>query len=310
MFGGIARRRPSPPLLTVVAAATALAAATLTGCGGDDAESTAKDDRQAPNGKEVQRYSAAGEPPKVFIERTAKLLETAAGKKDCAQLVDVNGHSLTRFPCPPPKALSKSMASFEVVGVEEYGTGAVVDYRSGEVADGAAIVMFVAPDREWGISRFGIVTPPSTDTGDEETRDGYAETVDDYLAAVRKRDCDAFAEVVFIPGGDDRKVCDTLFPMTEELGQRLKDYPSAKPKYEGGNASYGFYSIETRHPTVENVTISIVATGDSSKPYAVLDAAPSPPAEEQELLRRQFEQQQKDDGGPDQPETSPSRKAS
>lgn len=301
MFGGgIGSRRWLPPLC-----AAALLGATFAGCGGGEDESTADDRERA---KVAEKYSAASESPRVFIKRTAKLLETASGKKDCAEIQDVNNHSLTRFPCPPPKALSRSMARFEVVGAEEYGTGAVVDYRSGQVDDGAAIVLFVAPDRRWGISRFGVTTDPSTESSDEDAREGYAEAVQDYLAAVRERDCKAFTAVVFLPG-DKRDVCDTTFALTKELGQRMKDFPSAKPKYEGGNASYGFYSIETRHPTVENMTISVVATGDSSKPYAVLDVAPSPPAEEQELIRRQFEQQQRSKQKPNQPTTSPSRKA-
>lgn len=307
MLGGIGRRR----LLTPLCAAALLGGGLLGGCGGDDDESAAEG-KGAREGKDIAAYSAAAEPPTVFIQRVARLLETAAAKKDCAEIEDVNRHSLTRFACPAAKPLRESMAEFEVVGAEEYGTGAVVDYESGGVADGATIVLFVAPDRKWGISRFGVVTPSSTETSDDEHRDGYTEAVEEYLAAVRARDCEAFEETVFVPAGSTTDVCKTVFLTTAELGQRLKDYPSAKLKYEGGNATYGFFSIETRSPTVQNVTISVLATGDSSKPYAVLDAAPSPSAESQELIRRQFEQQQKqpDDDGGDQPETSPSRKAS
>jgi hypothetical protein len=302
MFGGTTRR-----LLPSLCAAALLAAAALGGCGGDDDESTAKDKQPA---KQIKTFSAAGEPPEVFIERTARLLATVSEKKDCLELKDVNRHSLTRFPCPAPKSLRKSMASFEVVGSEEYGTGAVVDYKSGDVKDGAAILLFVAPDRKWGISRFGIITQPSTKTSDADNSEGYAKAVDDYLAAIRKRDCKAFAAVVFIPSESKQNVCKTTFALTEPLAKRMKDFPSAKPKYEGGNASFGFFSFETRHPDVESRTISVVATGGPAQRYLVLDVAPSPPAEELEAIRRQYQLQQKQKQKPDQPPSSPSRKAS
>jgi hypothetical protein len=90
MFGGI-RGWLAPPLCT----AALLAIAVIAGCSGDDEQSTAN---------EGPRYSAATEEAGVFIQRMAKLLETTADKKDCAQLEEINGRSVTRFTCPVDKA--------------------------------------------------------------------------------------------------------------------------------------------------------------------------------------------------------------
>ncbi|HEX2071746.1 MAG TPA: hypothetical protein VHF90_08895 [Thermoleophilaceae bacterium] len=296
MLGGNRGRRTQA--LCALVAVAAIAAA---GCGGDDEDGSAD---------AKPKFSAASEPSKTFIERMAKLLETTTEKKDCPLLEQINQRSFTRFPCPPPKELRQSMARFDVVETEVYGTGAVVDYKSGTAKDGAAVVMFVAPDREWGISRFGIITEPSVGTSDADSRDGYAKAVDDYLAAVRDRDCKAFVKVAFTNGADAKTACRTSFKGTEDLAKRLKANPSVKPKYEGGNSSYGFFTLETKKPKPENLTISVIkSTTESAAPYVVLDAAPSPTAAEQRQVIEQFKKQQRQKKPPNQPETSPSRKA-
>ncbi|HEX2162169.1 MAG TPA: hypothetical protein VHF88_10165 [Thermoleophilaceae bacterium] len=287
MVGGTIRRR-----LVVSVCALALGPVAAA-CGSDGDDGTAKSE---------PRIAAASEPEDVFIERMAKLLETTSAKKDCAQLEEINVRSFTRFPCPPAKDLRKSMASFEVVDTEDYGTGAVIDYKSGKAEDGAAIVLFVAPDRNWGIGRFGLITEPSIGTSDEESRSGYAEAVDKYLDAVRDRDCAAFKEVTFHADADQAEICETSFAGTEDLAKRLKADPSAEPIYQGGNRTYGFFTLETSKPVPpENSTISVIrAAGDS---YLILDVAPSPTADEQRRVRQQLREQQRK-GGPSSMEPS------
>jgi hypothetical protein len=272
-----------------------------TGCG-DDGDGAADDDRV--------KVAAATEPAKVFIERMTKLVETSRNKKDCAQLEQINARSVARFSCPAPKELRTSMARFEVIGAEEYGPGAIVDYKSGTAKDGAAVVLFAAPDRNWGIGRFGILTKPSTETSDEESRDGYAKAVDEFLAAIRERDCDSYVDVTF--NGDDKKdvVCQQTFPATNKLAKRLKSNPDVKPRYEGGNETFGFYSLEVAKPRPTSYTISIAkANAKGPRPYVVLDMTPGPTAAQQARARKAF-QKNRSDPNPDQPETSPSRKAS
>lgn len=292
MFGGSEGRRAFLCIAAVLAVGGAV------GCGSDD---------DASGEPQQRKYAAASETPEDFVRRLAKLLETTTAQKDCAQLMEINGRSFTRFPCPPPKGLRRSMASFKVVGAEIYGTGAVVDYKSGEVEDGAAIVMFTAPDRNWGVGRFGVVTEPSTRTSDEDSREGFEEAIDRYLSAVRERDCAAYAEVTFNADKTRQEVCKTVFPGTEALAKRLRSDPSATPKYEGGNASYGFFSLETSRPEPENLTISILKTGSGdSERYVILDAAPSPTAEQQRLVIEAFEEQRKRRATETEPTKKPS----
>lgn len=289
----------------VLLCACAVAASAAAGCGGTDEESTAT--RGAPE------YAMASEPSGTFAERMAKLLETTKAKRDCPQLEEINQRSLTRFPCPPAKTFSRSMAQFEVVGAKEYGTGAIVDYTSGAAKDGATIVLFAAPDRNWGISRFGIVTEPSTETSDEKNRAGFREAVNDYLAAVRERDCKAFTAVTFTGDASREEVCEKIFPTTRTLAKRLEDDPTAKPGYEGGNASYGFFTLETRKPKPANSTISVVAaaadstsSSDPANSYLVLDVAASPTAEQQRATIRALQRSKRRQRS--EPERSPARK--
>lgn len=289
MLGRVRGRLPA------VLCAGAMTMAVAAGCG-DDGDSTAKEDQA--------EVSAARESPDTFVMRMAKLIETTTSKKDCGELDKLNVRSVIDFGCPASKELRKSMRSFEVVGAEEYGTGAIVDYKSGAAKDGAAIVMFLAPSASWGVSRFGVVTKPSTGTSDAKHRAGYAKAVEMYLSAVRERDCDAYVSVTFNGGDKKSEVCKNVFPGTKKLTQFLERNPDAKPRYEGGNAAYGFSSLEITKPKSQSFTISIArATAESPQPYVVLDVTQSPTAAQQKAVRASKQAQDSD-----QPETSPSRK--
>lgn len=283
MFGGVRGRLAGAACLGVTMVVMA------GGCGGDD-DSTANDKPKA---------SSANEPAKVFITRLAKLIETSKTPKDCDALTAINNRSVTRFACPAPKELRDSMGSFETVGVEEYGTGAVVDYKSGKVKQGAAITLFVAPDTNWGVGRFGILSEPSAGTSDESNVNGFEDAINEYLAAVRERDCDTYVAITF--NGDEKKeaVCEGTFPQTKDLARRLKLDPSAKPVYEGGNEAFGFYSLETKKPKPRNLTISIAKKSPKAKgprPFVILDVTPSPTAAQAKAIER-FREQGKKPGG-------------
>jgi len=272
-------------LLPSLCIGVALGAVALNvGCGGDEEASGAKE----------PRFAAAEESPDAFMKRMAKLLETTTAAKDCAALEAINGRSYTRFPCPPPKSLRKSMARFELIGAKAYGTGGVVDYKSGEVEDGGSILLFVGVDRAWGVGRFGVIAGKTVGTSDEKSRDGFADAVDGYLDAVRTRDCDAYFDHSFNNSEKKKAVCRTVFPNTKALAKRLKDNPTAEPEYQGGNEQFGFYSLETSKPKPENVTISIAkATAKAPQPYVVMDVAPSPTAADQRRVVAEFEKQRR-----------------
>jgi hypothetical protein len=255
----------------------------VAGCGDeDDGSATAK-----------PKLSAANEPPKIFINRIAKLIETSVRKRDCAQLDDFASRSFVRFECPSPKAFRRSMASFKVAGTAEYGTGAVVDYKSGQAKDGASILLFAGPDRKWGISRFGIIGEPTVGTEDEASRAGYEKALKGYLEAVESRDCDAYFGYIAPFGKTKKEICKQSFPSTASLAKKLKANASAEPQYRGGNARFGFYTLETSKPKPENVTISIVKATAKSDSYAILDVAPSPTAADQRRVRAAAEKQRR-----------------
>jgi hypothetical protein len=283
MLGGTraARRRWRSCLAVMTALTAGLAAA---GCGGDEA-STAQ---------EEVRIQAATQPSQEFAGRLANLLRTTKKPAECLELNTIAARSFTRFPCPPPKPMARSMASFEIVDSDEYGTGAVVDYKSGEAKDGAALILFVAPNREWGISRFGMLTEPSVGTSDATSREGFDTAVDDYLAAVRDRDCKAYMEVAVTDSSDAKAVCKSAFAGTEGLADRLEASSDPAPVYEGGNRTFGFYTVETPKPKPRRTTVSVIRTESGGEDvYLVMDIAPSPTEAVLRRLQRQLDRQRK-----------------
>ncbi len=282
MLGSVrGSRRVLPCLFACIAAIAAVAAM---GCGDDESKET----------PEKPQIAAAKESAKTYVARTIKLIETTERKQDCAQLDVANQRSFFRPSCPPPKALRESMASFKLLGVEEYGTGAVADYRSGAAKDGASIVLFVGPGRDWGISRFGVFSSGTVGTSDEESRDGFDEALEGYLDAVRKRDCAAFIDHA-ATDSKGKQICHTEFAATETLARKLKANPKAEPAYQGGNEMFGFYTLETKKPDPENLTISTIKAADQpADRYLVLTVAPSPTAAEQRRVRRQIAKQQRE----------------
>jgi hypothetical protein len=282
--------------------AAALTAGALVACGDDGEEPRAVAD-VAPI------YGVAAEPPGPFVERLAKLLETTTEKRQCAQLDDIMQRSYARFPCPPEPDLRASMARFAMVDAEAYGTGAVADYKSGTAKDGAAILMFVGPDRNWGVSRFGMITPPSVGTSDADSRAGFVSAVDAYLQAVRDRDCKAYVRSAFTDGRKGQEVCRGQFVGTEDLAKRMKADPSARPRYMGGNAVYGFFSLETSKPKPESSTISVVKGGSGSDSvYDVVDVAPSPTSAAQRDARQRLREALRDRRPPGMAPASSSKK--
>lgn len=280
MFGGIR-------VVLLLAAVCVSAAVVAIGCGDSDGDSTASDG--------PAKIEVANEPPDAFIRKTTKVLETATRNKDCQVIYGLNGISVLRLPCPAPKPFRKSMGSFKISGAKAYGPGAVIDYTSGNVKDNAAIVLFATPDRSWGFGAFGLLSPRSVGTSDADNRADYRAALDTYLAAVRKRDCKEYIRASFTKAKSEEKVCSTQFKETKPFGVRLQKNPNAKPKYEGGNGNYGFFSIETAKPALASTTVAIASAGTKQgKPvYLALEWAPGPTNEELQRVRRAYKEQQR-----------------
>lgn len=270
----------------VVVACVVVLASGGVGCGsGGQGDSTAA---------EKPKIAPAQEPARVFAQRFTRLLATARAKKDCAEIEAVSSRSHARFRCPSPRTLAKSMESFELIAAEEFGTGAVVDYRSGEVRDGASITLFVGPDRNWGIGRFGVIAGRTVGTSDEATRDGYERAVDDYLAAARDRDCRAYAEAVFTGQASRSEVCESVRSGVGGLTKLLESNPAVRATYAGGNGTFGFFNLETEKPEPTNATISVMRVDEGGRDrYVILDRAASPTQAALRRLLRQYREQRK-----------------
>lgn len=249
-------------LLTACVAACVVAA----GCDGGD-------DGRTPAATQVSQ--AKGSPARL-AERLGELLAQTTSKKDCKPLERISRRSLESFACPPTSELRRSMASLEVTGAAVYGTGAVVDYRSG-AADEGAMVMFLDPDRKWAVSRFGLLQQPSAGTSDEESRPGFDRAVAGFLRAARQRDCDLFRKHFATFSADPKAVCLREFQQTRELGQALEASGAPAPDYLGGNEAFGFYALRLAKPEPRYLTISVIKTTSGSlRPFLVLNAAPGP----------------------------------
>jgi len=266
-------------LLGLVAVAVA---ATLASCGGADSsgDTTSAD---APE-------SLAIRPADEFVRRLATLLKSSVKKPDCDEIALIDSRSNVTIPCPAPVELRQEMGTLRVRGSEEHGPAAVIDYRTNSEWDGATVLAVVAPDRFWTIARFGLPAAGSIGTSDADSRDGFEDTVERYLAAVRERDCEAFLTVTRTDGLSGSEACKRLFEPTKRVAKRLRSDPEAQPTYVGGNATFGFFVLETTKPKPEATVISVgLLAEDGGEPtYQVLDLAATMPAEEQRKVRRQI----------------------
>ena len=184
------------------------------------------------------------------------------------------------------------MARFKLMKAAEYGTAAVVEYRSGEAPDGAAIILFVAPDRNWAFSHFGVVVEPSVGTSDAEARAGYERATGRYVAAVRTRDCATLRRILFVSDHSGDLTCEALLAGTAATATRLRRNPGAEPEYLGGNRTFGFFALETRRPEPENLTIAVMrADDDGVGRYLVMDVVPSPTAAQVREVVREYRRQ-------------------
>jgi lysophospholipase L1-like esterase len=216
-------------------------------------------------------------PPEAAAKKLARLLSETKTGKQCKPVVEINKRSEYIFLCPPLKEVRQSMGRFEVVAAQPYGTGAVVDYRTKIANRGASMLLFAAPDGQWGFSRFGLEYDPSVGTSDEDSRAGFDAVVKKYLSAVRERDCKRFDRYAVTESDKPREVCGKQFPKTAAFGKALAASPRAKPRYMGGNERFGFYGLTLTEPKPSYRTISVIKlTQGAIPPYLVLDAVKGP----------------------------------
>lgn len=252
----------------LVVAVLVAALCAMAGCGGDDEVSKAADDAPWATGIRHDRLA----------ERIGDWMAQAKTKRDCDELGKVSARSQYWFKCPLPAKVRQSMARFEVLDSAVFGSAALIGYRTGKLDDGAVMLMHVAPDRRWAVTRSSLLYEPDPDTSDEDSRPGFDAAVDGYLRAVRRRDCDLYFEYYVTFGPTGKAACKQALDETKQFAEALKASPRAQPQYMGGNSDFGFYALLTLKPNPRYVTISVVRTAEgAAQPYVVLSAAPGPP---------------------------------
>lgn len=258
------------PLLAMTVAICPLAV----GCG-DESNGDPRAETPA-----AARAPDAKQSPEAFARDLAELVANTTRRKDCKPLDAINARSFYRFPCPSLDSVRTEMTFLKVLNGATYGTGAVLEYKSGETPPGGGtMVLFLAPNREWGLSRFNLITESSADSSDEDSRAGYERTATGYLRAIRERDCKGYTDYAAIQSRTPAAACKRELPATEPIARILRANPDSKPQYLGGSKDFGFFSLELEEPKPAYYTMGVFKTPDGSlRPFLVqfLTFAPPP----------------------------------
>jgi len=250
------------PLLAM----TVVLGLTTAGCGDGDADA---DSGGGPTAV-AERLPDAKQTPTEFARELADLVAETFSPKDCKRLNAINARSLYRFPCPAPDNVRSELGFLKVRDAASFGTGAVVDYRTDQAPQGASMVLFLGPDREWGLGQFGLIIFESAESSDDDNREGYAEAMDGYLEAVRKQDCKGYTRYAAILADDVKAACKRELAGARRLTGLLNRNPESRPQYLGGSGTYGFYRLELEKPTPTYLTFSVIETPKGSlRPYLV-----------------------------------------
>jgi hypothetical protein len=248
----------------------------VVGCGGG------KDDDEHQTPAAADAPTAKGSPEAV-IEQIAATLATAKKKKQCKAVEKINERSIQGLACPAPPKFRKSMRDLKVTDVGVYGSGAVVDYRSGGAPNGGSATLYVNRDKQWSIGRFGLLYGPTVGSEDGPSRAGFDRTMNSYLKAVHKRNCKQFRRYAATSSDKPRQVCDDEFPRTALLGLALKENKRAKPQYLGGNETIGFYNLRIGGALPAYYTFSVIAVDAPKNKHSFLvlnvGNGPAPPPE-------------------------------
>jgi hypothetical protein len=239
--------------LATLAAALLLA---LAGCGSDDDN----DDSGAESGA-GQEMPEPEQPLEEYVDQLA----AALGERDCAELKRLE----FQIPCPPTAQSRPAFEDVEVSGVEQFGTGGVADFTSGEAPQGATWVLTIGEKGTWGVFRGEITGEKSVGTELGE-REPFDEALDGFLAAVEEGDCKAFFRYSVTASRNERTACREELPLYDQLGEALGADPDAKPFFIGGNARYAFYGLNTDEPEKAYRTVIVSKQGPPSQPHLVL----------------------------------------
>lgn len=247
-----------------------LAAAGLTaGCTEDDSSGEGGGDLAV----EATAPPASGPSPEEMATQLSSVLAKANTRKDCEPLNPIIRRSLFKFACPAPKKGQAAMKRFEILDSAVYGAGAVVDYQAGGGKD-TAMVLMLNQNRQWIVSRFGLIAQPSVGTKAEDSRETFDTAVDSYLRAVRTRNCELFIKRAATSTSKREIVCKGEFKRTKQLADILKKNPRVEAEYYGGNSRFAFYRLPLLEPSSQSLTLSVFKQPSGSD--LVLNVMPGP----------------------------------
>ena len=227
----------------------------------------------------------------------AKLLATTTAQKDCAQLEEINAALLRPLLLPARKGPAPEHAGFELVGAAEYGTGGVVDYRSGKLKDGAAVVLLSRPTATGASAASASSPTPSTKTSDDDSRDGYRAGCRRLSRRHPRARLQGLPKVAFIsPEVKDKEICSKVFAATKELAKRMKAAARRRAGLSGWQRHLWLLQLRDDEPDRQLDDQRRQVRLGRRGSYVVLDVAPSPTAAEQRRVEREYRRQLKNRG--------------
>jgi hypothetical protein len=224
-------------LILAVAAATA-------GCG-------PKSSSQTPLGQQLEIPDAApvhAPPAKQGVTAARRRIQNAVTSSGCHAVF-----GLSTLAAPIRRVewckFVKTLAGAAFVGQADYkGQAAIIDYRV-HAKSSYPLTAVLIRDKD-GLYHIAFVTggagEPVADT--TAPRDVLQSSVGDVVDALRKRDCSAFAKVMYTgfgPGvsGNQTTICNSL--LGSPLPAALAADGSLKPKVYGSNAEFAFLGFDT-----------------------------------------------------------------
>ena len=181
----------------------------------------------------------AGPQPRETLARFEQRLAAAISSPSCRGY-----RALNRNIPPACSEVKRRFTGLRFLGDERYGTGAVVDATAPIRPNGVTFALALAPDRRWKILD-AYATEQRTAETKAKDQIPFDTAADDWLAAVRTRNCKQFAQVAdySVEGAtSEQQACDTVLDDPQVVPEALRS-ASVEPELLGGNARFQFYAL-------------------------------------------------------------------
>jgi hypothetical protein len=188
--------------------------------------------------------------PAVAAATFAERLERALTRTGCPGLATLNKYGQIRLPCPSRsnRRIKAAFRGFKVRGTRTYGTGAVIDFTSGEAPRGGSYVLLLSAQRRWSIV-FAPITNRRTTRDALGSSAGHQNAANGFTTAVRDGSCDGYFRFAVTPPGQRKtQACSDAFGangLYTGLQADLRANPGVTPALLGGNRTFAFFALRT-----------------------------------------------------------------